>query len=47
MIGLILSRQLLICLYRADVSANIVLPIIGLLVLDGYWVTIDSPIYGA
>ena len=34
MIGLILSRQLLVCLYRADVLANIVSPIIGLLVLD-------------
>ena len=40
MIGLILPRQLLVCLYRADVSANIVSPIIGLLVLDrcfGYY----------
>ena len=31
MIGLILSHQLLVCLYRADVPANIVSPIIGLL----------------
>ena len=41
MIALILSRQLLVCLYRADVPANIVSPIIGLLVLDRclsyYW----------
>ena len=37
MIGLILSRQLLlVCLYQADFPANIVLPIIGLLVLDRY-----------
>ena len=40
MIGLILSRQLLICLYQADVPTNIVSPIPGLLVLDrclGYY----------
>ena len=40
MIGLILSRQLLICLYQADFPANIVSPIILLLVLDwcsGYY----------
>ena len=40
MIGLILSRQLLVCLYRADVPANIVLPIISLLILNlcfGYY----------
>ena len=40
MIGLILSREFLVCLYRADVPAKIFLPIIGLLVLDrclGYY----------
>ena len=34
MIGFILSRQLLVCLYRADVPANIVSTTIGLLILD-------------
>ena len=34
MIEFTLSRELLVCLYRADVLANIVSPIIGLLVLD-------------
>ena len=40
MIRLILSSQLQACLHRADVSANIVSPIIGLLALDrclGYY----------
>ena len=40
MIRLILSRQLQACLHRADVPANIVSPIIGLLALDrclGYY----------
>ena len=37
MIGLILSRQLLVCLYRADVPTNSVSPIIGLLVLDRFF----------
>ena len=48
MIGLILSRQLLICLYRAGVPANIVSPIIGLLVLDrclGYYQSTKSTVY--
>ena len=38
--GPLYERQLLVCLYRADVPANIVSPIIGLLVLDrclGYY----------
>ena len=36
MMRLILSRQLQACLHRADVRANIVSPIIGLLALDRF-----------
>ena len=47
MIGLILSRQLLVRLYQADVPDNIVSPIIGLLIYwTDVWVSIDPPIYG-